>query len=43
MQSYIQNVINAERNIFGDIGFLPRNVKHFSSTQNLIKWRLSNI
>ncbi len=27
MQSYFQNVINAERNIFGDVGFLPRNVR----------------
>ena len=27
MQSYFQNVINAERKIFGDIGFLPRNVR----------------
>ncbi|MDA9258553.1 formyltransferase family protein [Gammaproteobacteria bacterium] len=30
MQSYFQNVIESEKNIFGDIGFLPNNVKTLS-------------
>ena len=27
MQTYFQNVIQSERNIFGDISFLPNNVR----------------
>lgn len=27
MQSYFQNVLHSERNIFGDINFLPKNIK----------------
>ena len=30
MQAYFQNVINSERNIFGDIGFLPNNIRTLS-------------
>jgi len=30
MQSYFQNVLNAERKIFGDIGFLPNNIRTLS-------------
>jgi folate-dependent phosphoribosylglycinamide formyltransferase PurN len=30
MQSYFMNVISSERKIFGDIGFLPNNVKSLS-------------
>ena len=30
MQSYFQNVISSERNIFGDIGFLPNNIRTLS-------------
>ena len=30
MQSYFQNVIESEKNIFGDIGFLPDNIKTLS-------------
>ena len=28
MQTYFQNVINSERNIFGDICFLPENIRN---------------
>ena len=30
MQTYFQNVIQSERNIFGDISFLPNNVRTLS-------------
>ncbi len=30
MQSYFQNVINSEKNIFGDIGFLANNIRTLS-------------
>ena len=30
MQSYFKNVISSEQNIFGNIGFLPKNVKSLS-------------
>ena len=30
MQTYFQNVINSEKNIFGDIRFLPKNVRTLS-------------
>ena len=30
MQTYFQNVIQSERNIFGDISFMPHNVRNLS-------------
>ena len=42
MQTYFKNVINAEKNIFGDIRFLPNNVRTLSVKSGDLN-KLSNI